>query len=560
MKTVRRWILLLLLGFSLLGVTAATAQTVDVPPQALSALAAFNQYLTQPITLDQLDAYQLTFGTYTDSALGCSLVAGAPLALPVNAFRVQLVYQSLIYEFEVSQDTTMIVPCSPALLTQPLILPVATPVVATIGLTGCPVDFSGYLPPRLTVGSFARIGTEGEPNRLRAAPTLDSEQLGLINPGTTVEVLDGPVCEPASHIVWWQVRDGSLTGYTAESQEADYFLDPVDLGSLRTLRGLREPITQANAAGLVTLAAMPLEGGTMVEFGGSGQLLVNEESGITLYDLDGITIRSVPLPRDTVILHADYSPNSQYVAYSTDSNALFVYDVSTGQTTQVELGENVVVNDLDFSMGNLLAVALGDPLGSSDAVNGWRIYEIGANAPVIDYPSDSWVGDVAFGPAGQRMAWLSDTANVAMLEGDVPVISGQIEQPTRTGLAWLPVEDVTDPNASYRIAYADGNVIQLFDIQTSELASFSNLEDYLPGTLAFSADGSVLAVMNRGVTDEPMPRTMKLFDVATGQLLYTEDLETARAMSVSPDGTLIAVLTDDALRFYGIAVAQTAAG
>ncbi len=556
----RRSLALLTTGLVLFSATLIAAQTEPVPPPVSTALAAFNTYLTQPITAGQLDSVQYTEGTYTDTALGCPLVVGAALAAPVTAFRVQLVYQSVLYEFEVSADTTMIVPCSPALLTPIGPIVVATPVVPTIGLTGCPVDFSGYLPPRLSMGGFARIGAEGIPNRLRIAPSLDAEQIGLISPGTTVEVIDGPLCEAASLIVWWQVRDGSLMGYTAESYESDYFLEPIEAGALPILPSVREPISAANTSSLVTLSAIPFEGGATIDFGDYAQLLVAGTAGVTVYDLNQSTIDSLPLPPGTVALYVNYSPDGQYIAYSTDSSQLFVYDTTSDETVQLEVDEGTVINDLDFSPGNLLAVATGDPLGGAESANGWSLYDLSDNSRVLDYTTNSWVGDVAFGPAGLRLAWLDDQVNMVLLQDELPVISGQIEQPTRTGLAWQPVENTSDPDAAYRLAYADGNVIQLFDVNTSELTSFTNEDDYLPGTLAFSADGSALAVLNRAVSGEPTPRTLKVFDVISSELLFSETLDTARGMSFSPDSTLITMLTDNLLRFYGIASMQDAAG
>ncbi|MBK8024251.1 MAG: hypothetical protein IPK19_23155 [Chloroflexi bacterium] len=56
----------------------------------------------------------------------------------------------------------------------------------------------------------------------------------------------------------------------------------------------------------------------------------------------------------------------------------------------------------------------------------------------------------------------------------------------------------------------------------------------MPGTLVSGADGSVLAVLNRVVTDEPMPYTLRLFDVVTGDALFSEILETARAWPSAP--------------------------
>jgi len=556
----RRFPHLLLVMVALFSVSIVTAQTNNISPPVIAALAAFNRYLTQPITIEQLDSYQITEGTYTDTALGCALVAGAPLATPVTAYKVQLVYQAILYEFEVSADTTLIIPCSPTLIAQPVLIPVATPIVATIGMTGCPLDFAGYLPPRLVVGGYARIGAEGQPNRMRSAPSIDAEQIGLISPGTTVEVLDGPVCEAISQIVWWQVRDGNLVGYTAEGLSADYFLEPIELGALPILPGVRAPITASNASQLITLAAIPFEGGATLDFGDVAQLLVAGTAGITYYDLDQLTVGTLSLQPDIVALNVNYSPDGRYIAYSTDLNRLFIYDVLADQTAQIEVEEGAIINDLDISIENTLAVGFGDPLGGDNSVNGWTIYDLTDNTRIVYYPTDSWVGDVAFGPAGLRLAWLTDTVNTVILQDDLPYISGAIGQPTRTGLAWQPLADPLAPNASFRLAYADGNIVDLFNVHTGDLMSYTNESDYLPGTILFSADGSVIAVLNRAVTDEPTPRTIRLFDVVTGTVLYSETLDTARGMTFSPDGSLIVVLTDTTLRFYGIATLQDAVG
>jgi WD40 repeat protein len=356
------------------------------------------------------------------------------------------------------------------------------------------------------------------------------------------------------------VRDGSLIGYTAEGLEADYFLEPVDFGSVPVLPSNREPITALNASNLVAIAVIPFEGGATVNFGGVTQLLVAGTTGVTYYDLNEQTIGNLPLQPNMGAVHVNYSPDGQYIAYSTDTNQLFVYDTMADQTVELEVDDEIVINDLDFNSNNLLAVAMGDPLGAEDSINGWSIYDLNDNTRLMNYPTDSWVGDVAFGPAGMRLAWLSDIVNVVMLADDLPTISGQVGQPTRTGLAWQPVDDTTDPDTAYRLAYADGNVIMLFDINTSDLTSYTNETDYLPGTLAFSADGSVIAALNRPVSDEPVARTLKLFDIVTSDVLYSETLETAREMAVSPDGTLIVILTDNTLRFYGIVTMQEAVG
>jgi hypothetical protein len=91
----------------------------------------------------------------------------------------------------------------------------------------CPPDFAGYLPPRIKEGiQTARVtkGTVG--NRLRTEPNVQSEQIGFVDAGVTIDrVLAGPAC---SHpYVWWLVESDGIIGWTVESDVLtnDYALD-----------------------------------------------------------------------------------------------------------------------------------------------------------------------------------------------------------------------------------------------------------------------------------------------------------------------------------------------
>ena len=299
-----------------------------------------------------------------------------------------------------------------------------------------------------------------------------------------------------------------------------------------------------------------------MDFGDDNRLLVGGVSGMTVFDLGAQTAQTLSLPTDTIV-QANYSRDGQRIVYVTDRQRLFVAEVNSGATSELTLDEGSVVNDLSLSRdGQYLAVALGNPLGGDDsATNGWIVFDLRDGSRAQEYTSNSWVGDVAFDPAGEHLAWLSDTANVGTLFSAEPAATWPLEQPTRSGLAWLPTTLLTDPDAVSQLAFADGNNVTLVDVATGQpVITLTNPEDYLPGTLAFSAEGSALAMMNRSIDDMPAPRTLQIFDVATGDLLFSQTLNTARAMAFSPDGTLIAVLSDDTLRLYGVAALGEAVG
>jgi hypothetical protein len=96
-----------------------------------------------------------------------------------------------------------------------------------------PVSASGtcpnLLPSRVSVGSTARV-TPGDPNRLRSDPTTSGAIMGEIPGGAEFYIFNGPICDDAAGIVWWQVGYNNLIGWTAESQGDTYFVEPIGVG------------------------------------------------------------------------------------------------------------------------------------------------------------------------------------------------------------------------------------------------------------------------------------------------------------------------------------------
>jgi hypothetical protein len=85
------------------------------------------------------------------------------------------------------------------------------------------------LPSRIAVNGTARV-TPGNPNRLRSEPSLSGPLIGEIPGGAQFYIYSGPVCDETNGIVWWQVEYGSQIGWTAESQNGTYYVEPVGVG------------------------------------------------------------------------------------------------------------------------------------------------------------------------------------------------------------------------------------------------------------------------------------------------------------------------------------------
>jgi hypothetical protein len=100
------------------------------------------------------------------------------------------------------------------------------PLFPPLSATGtCP----NLLPTRISVNTTARV-TPGAPNRLRADPTTTGAIIGEIPGGAEFYIMNGPICDDADGIVWWQVGYNNLVGWTAESQGDTYFVEPVGVG------------------------------------------------------------------------------------------------------------------------------------------------------------------------------------------------------------------------------------------------------------------------------------------------------------------------------------------
>jgi hypothetical protein len=100
-------------------------------------------------------------------------------------------------------------------------LPLQVTLVAppSAALANCP----GTLPSRLTVGQLGRV-TPGDPNNLRAAPSLQAQLLGQIPGSGVFTVLSGPQC--ADGMAWWEVDYNGLRGWTVEGRGDTYWLEP----------------------------------------------------------------------------------------------------------------------------------------------------------------------------------------------------------------------------------------------------------------------------------------------------------------------------------------------
>jgi len=201
------------------------------------------------------------------ATLACSLPTSAPTVVVVNTVIVTMVVDAPIPPTAVvilpSETATDLPVQPPAAVNTPTPWPTNTPgptntpapthtptasptIVRTPTRTptysperywqfGSPTPFvacPGALPSRLWAGGYAYVLPEPPiANIVRNGAGTSFREIGYIDPGWGMEILEGPAC--ADGLVWWKVRTfaDDLTGWTAEQDGKYYWLAPCPLGT-----------------------------------------------------------------------------------------------------------------------------------------------------------------------------------------------------------------------------------------------------------------------------------------------------------------------------------------
>ncbi|HVU10679.1 MAG TPA: SH3 domain-containing protein [Phototrophicaceae bacterium] len=510
------------------------------PSQIALAISNLSSLLGQPITINSLDNWSYAQNFYTDSALGCPYVMGTPVPSGISAYTFKLTYKGVTYDYRVSADGSLIFPClkeggGPLGATaQPL-----QPGQATAQPSNCPAGYAGYLAPRLQVGAQAQIATNGTPNRLRNQPSVNAQQIGMIQPGTTVSVVGGPTCEDSSKIVWWQVIASGVTGWTAEGQlPNNYFLAPVG-GSLQAERDL---ITVSNVGSLVPLSNIPLAGVSSIAFSQDNQwIALGGLSGLAVYDLS--TLKLLPQLGDISqpVTAVAFSNDGRYLTAARQDGSLQIED--TGSGTRVLLGRstNERINSVTFSPDarDLLAFGSGTPTGTTAA---WEIFNLPGNSTLRAASSSTPVRGVAFSSDGTLFAWVDAALNVMLTASSTTVRTTALTQATRGGVAWRP--------SSHAVAFADGTNIRLDNLDNNTEQVYTADANFIPAVMSFSKDGSLLATMDVP-SNTATGSNLNIFDTDTADLITNTVLEASNTLVFSPDGTLLAIGANDQVILLG---------
>jgi len=298
---------------------------------------------------------------------------------------------------------------------------------------------------------------------------------------------------------------------------------------------------------------------------------------------DSTTGLHLTVLRDSIYLA--FSPDSTYLATSSEDNTVRLWEVPSGKLINTLTGHTEDVYRLAFSPD-------GTHLATTSADNTARLWDITTGktiATLTGHTED--VTHIAFSPDGTHLATRSEDQTVrlwnvttgktiATLIGHYKPLARLAFSPNGTHLAtadtdgtvWLwevpsgkSIAALTryadelsvlafSPDGT-RLAAASANTVQLYDIAAGKTIATLTGGPELVTDLAFSPGGTRLATASKD-------GTAALWEVPSGERLtplrgpLTGDAESLNDVSISPDGIHLATTSDSTVRLWDISTGK----
>jgi|GEM_PF-4461627 len=522
-------LIILALGLSL----PAYAQDPIPPDGFFTALADVNSRIGQNISLicsDQTDGstcdmsnvqldWEWAWAEFSDGSLGCPAPDGVYTQALTNAYQYTFEWQGVVYDYRQEGNGAPVLFCTTNGLEDVTTSGAAQPAqpAPTIAPTVDPSNPASACPdaitPRLTVGGYGQV-TPGAPNNMRLTPSRQSASVGQIPGEGEFTVLDGPACD--GDILYWFVEFEGIQGWTGEGGGGEYWTQPIaaltDAEPATTdlpvvSQALGQSYAVISASNIVQLTSVEqLVGQQPVAWtSNNGLVLVaGSESGEGQLYVYSLNIPAA-LPASNNIWYASTHPENSNIAMVTvDESAgtpqatLLIQDTETLATLQT-IGTYTEITAIHYtSNGRTLAVAENNVGFDTGTLH---IYD----------------------------------AETFTLRQSVPAVGGTIDSITSNG---------------NRIAFSAGQQIYIVDMQTGNLITSFEAEDYDPASegIVFAPNGQQMVFATK---DENDNSGVAFYDLSSSSILRSINLDkSVSSLSYSPDSELLAIGAGGSIMVY----------
>ncbi len=530
----RTGIALTLFLVSFLMIFVARAQA---PPHHIdNALDDLSARLGRTVTLTQLSNWRWEQLNFPDSSLGCDTVDGSGGS--ILGYRFELTYNSVVYDYRVAHGGDLVNLCGehdPNTVT-------ATPNPDDRNrLCGDVADGNTYMRSRIVAGIDIEV-VQGELN-LRTQPAAYAEILLKIPAGLPLRVVAGPDC--VEGIVWWFVLAGDQTGYVKEGLDGSYLVEPRRPAALPD----RDVLNKSNVRQLQEVARISGNFLPQHDWSADGSRLylpgAAGSDSIWLYEVSDPVLVPQTLETDDALTIIRARPGSEQVLYGTQDGNLHLWDVNAGTDRNTAerlffVSHDGAISALAFSpdgnyfvsAGRLAYTTMTEDRDWTAIV--WSMSYLGWEAALDGH--HGLIRDIAYSPDGSSIATGADDTNLRVRRS-----------------RYYPTELASiDLGAPVRaVAYStDGELLAVglatsgANAQIFSATSHNQLATYpMPGSvvtaLAFSPNSEMLMV---GAASG----LFTVWDTRSHQPLLTSVVDgEVRDVSFSPDGSLIAISTDN---------------
>ncbi len=370
----------------------------------------------------------------------------------------------------------------------------------------------GALPATMTVGDMGYV-TDAGANNVRDGASIDATIIGTLEVGAHFTVISAPVC--VDGYIWYEVETGTISGWTAESGDGEYWLLPV-LEPVRLNWDNIQQVRTLNCPFLHSFSFSQAGDALLIACGG-------EKSRLLIYEMATDTvITDVALPFADNLQTAHYVAADSLILVRYDRGTFAVLDAATFESLNA-ISFSELIQFTYLSLDRTLLFHSEPDSGTTLVFDTSTLEQV----TVFPYPSGSVVTDPynALILLGSTLLTVDSELNI-MNQQDIPGGFSAIAPNLDIAIA---------PLCTYADHGCQSAEIRWIDLDTLDIIRvFRSMELTDSGGVTFLRDGSAFLLNECGALVLSNTQTY------SSMLIDAIDVACGNAFAISPDGHYLA--------------------